>query len=158
MSGGVRRTFLDRLAETSTPRRIRGTELMIIRRYGTRFHSVTRDFDPAAMTEVGFRRNGEQEWGVEDFEAEYELVREEEIIADATDPVQEKAERGMLVVLEERFDAILASLEDGQLLSVESKSGVDYPRTRYERSTKGGQDFTYTLDRPLRLGVWAKKG
>jgi len=131
---------------------------MIIRRYGTKVHSVSLDFDPAAMTEVGFRRDGEQEWSAEDFDGQYDLVREEEIIADATDPVQGKAERDMLDALEERFKEVYAALAEGQVLSVESKPGVDYPRTRYDRSNKGEQDFTYTLDRPLRLGVWAKRG
>ena len=131
---------------------------MIIRRYGNRYHSVTLDFDPAAMTEVGFRRDHENDWDAEEFDSEYEMVREEHIIADATDTVQEKAERGMLVALEEQFNAVYATLEDGQLLSILSKSGVDYPRTRYDRSTLGEKDFTYTLDQPLRLGIWAKRG
>jgi len=130
---------------------------MIIRRYGTRVHSVTLEFNPAAMTEVGFRRNGEQEWSAEDFDSQYDLVREEEIIAEATSPVQEQAERSMLAALEDRFNEIYQSLDEGQLLGVESKPGVEYPRTRYLRSTKGEQDFTYTLDRPLRLGIWAKR-
>jgi len=131
---------------------------MIIRRYGTRYHSVTLDFDPAAMTEVGFRRDNEQQWTVADFEDQYELVREEELIADATDTVQEQAERKMLVALKGLFDPVHDSLDEGQLLSIQSERGVDYPRTRYDRSTKGEQDFTYTLDRPLRLGIWAKRG
>ena len=66
---------------------------MIIRRYGNRVHSVTLDFDPAAMTEVGFRRDNEQQWDVADFEDQYELVREEEITADGTDAVQAEAEK-----------------------------------------------------------------
>ena len=70
---------------------------MIIRRYGNRFHSVSIDFDPAAMTEVGFRRDGEQEWDTEEFMSQHELIREEEIIAESSDVVQEKAEREMLV-------------------------------------------------------------
>ncbi len=130
---------------------------MIIRRYGNRFHSVVLDFDPAAMTEVGFRKDGEQEWEVGDFMDQYEMVREEEIISEAGDPVQERAERVMLEVLEYEFDEIYAALEEGQCISIESRSGVDYPRTRYNRSTKGDRDFTYTLDRPLRLGIWEKK-
>lgn len=130
---------------------------MIIRRYGNRFHSVVLDFNPAAMTEVGFRRDREQEWEVGEFTDQYRMVREEEIIADATDPVQEGAERAMLEALEQKFNAIYAALEEGQHLSVESKTGTDYPRTRYDRLTKGDKDFTYTLDRPLRLGIWEKK-
>jgi hypothetical protein len=130
---------------------------MIIRRYGTKFHSVSLDFDPAAMTEVGFRRDGKQEWDAEEFLAEYEMVREEEIIAEFTDAVQEAAERMMLDGLAEKVNAVHDALEEGQYLSVESKTGVDYPRTRYHRPTTGDKAFSYTLDRPLRMGIWQKK-
>jgi len=109
------------------------------------------------MTEVGFRRDGHEEWSAEEFLATYEMVGEEEIIAQATDPVQERAERSMLEALEDRFNAIHEGLEEGQYLSIESKAGVDHPRTRYDRVTKGDREFTYTLDRPLRLGIWQKK-
>ena len=85
------------------------------------------------------------------------MIREEEITAEASNVVQEAAERVMLEVLEERFKAVLATLEEGQFLSIQSKTGVDYPRTRYDRTTKGDREFTYGLDRPLRLGVWAKR-
>jgi hypothetical protein len=131
---------------------------MIIRRYGNRFHSVELDFDPAAMTEVGFRRDGQKEWDTEDFLATYELVREEDVIAKATDTVQDTAERTMLNALKEKVFAIHDALDDGQFLSIESKVGVDYPRTRYDRPTTGDKAFTYTLDRPLRVGIWTKKG
>ena len=130
---------------------------MIIRRYGNRFHSVSLDFDPAAMTEVGFRRDGNQEWDAEEFLAGHEMIREEEIIAEASDVVQAAAERVMLADLEQKVNDVLATLDEGQFLSVESKMGVDYPRTRYHRPTTGDREVTYTLDKPLRLGVWAKK-
>jgi hypothetical protein len=130
---------------------------MIIRRYGNRFHSVSVAFDPAAMTEVGFRRDGSQEWDAEEFLAGHEMIREEGIIAEASDAVQEAAERVMLTNLEQKVNDVLATLVEGQFLSVESKTGVDFPRTRYDRTTKGDREFTYTLDRPLRLGVWARK-
>jgi hypothetical protein len=118
---------------------------------------VSIDFDPAAMTEVGFRRDGKQEWDAEEFMAQHELIREEEIISEFSDAVQEKAERQMLEALEAKLTAIHDSLEEGQFLSVESKTGVDYPRTRYDRPTTGDKAFTYTLDKPLRLGIWGKK-
>ena len=130
---------------------------MIIRRYGNRFHSVSLNFDPAAMTEVGFRRDGTQEWDAEEFLAGHEMVREEEIMAEASDAVQEAAERVMLSNLEALVKKALAALEDGQLLSIESKAGVDHPRTRYDRPTTGDREFTYTLDKPLRVGIWVKK-
>ena len=63
----------------------------------------------------------------------------------------------MLVSLKEKVLAIHDSLADGQFLSVESKTGVDHPRTRYDRTTTGDREFTYTLDRPLRLGIWEQK-
>lgn len=130
---------------------------MIIRRYGNRFHTVALDFDPAAMTEVGFRRVGGQEWDAEEFLAGHEMIREEALMAEATDVVQEAAERAMLGNLEDMVKALVEGLEEGQYLSVESKTGVDYPRTRYDRPTKGDREFTYTLDKPLRMGIWAKK-
>jgi hypothetical protein len=130
---------------------------MIIRRYGNRFHSVSLDFDPAAMTEVGFRKDGVQEWEAGEFLAAHRLAREVEIIAESSDPVQEKAEREMLEALEARFNEIHGALEEGQYLGIESKTGVDYPRTRYARPTTGNREFTYTMDRPLRLGIWEKR-
>ena len=131
---------------------------MIIRRFGNKVQSVTPDFDPAALTEVGFRRNGEQQWDTEDFEEMYELVQEAEIVAEMSHAVQEQAERGMLEVLEARLNEMYEGIEDGHLLSVQNQQGADYPRTRYERSTMGDLEFTYSLDKPLRLGVWRKKG
>ncbi len=130
---------------------------MIIRRYGNRIHSVTDDFDPAAMTEVCFRKDGEREWDAEEFLAVYQVAREVEIISESTDPVQEKAEREMLEALEVKLHEIHNALEEGQFLGIESKMGVDFPRTRYHPPTTGGWEFTYTLDRPLRLGIWEKK-
>jgi len=130
---------------------------MIIRRYGNSFHSVSLNFDPAAMTEVGFRRSGNKQWDTEDFLASHELIREEEVMAAASDVIQEAAERTMLEKLEKMVYEILATLEEGQFLSVESQTGVDYPRTRYDRPTTGDREFTYTLDKPLRLGIWAER-
>jgi hypothetical protein len=130
---------------------------MIIRRYGNRFHSVSLDFDPTAMTEVGFRRDGTREWDAEEFLAAYEMIREEALMAQATDVVQEAAERIMLDNLKVQVNELLEGLEEGQFLSVESRMGVDHPRTRYDRPTRGDREFTYTLDKPLRVGIWSKK-
>jgi hypothetical protein len=130
---------------------------MILRRYGNRVHSVTLDFDPAAMTEVGFRKDGVWEMDLGEFLDAHHMLREEEISATGTDANQDRAERAMLDALKVKFDAIYESLQEGQYLAVESKSGVDYPRTRYERSTLGDHPFTYSLDRPLRLGIWEKR-
>jgi len=109
------------------------------------------------MTEVGFRRDGNQDWDAEEFEELHELLREEEVIAEATHLVQDTAEREMLAALERMVHELHDALDEGQYLSIESKGGVDHPRTRYDRSTKGEREFTYTLDRPLKVGIWAKK-
>ena len=130
---------------------------MIIRRYGNRVHSVSLNFDPAAMTEVGFHRDGQMERDLGEFLDEHQMVREVEIIAEASDPVQEKSEREMLQKLAAQANELHDSLEEGQYLAIESKAGVDYPRTRYNRSTTGDREFTYTLDRPLRLGIWERR-
>ena len=130
---------------------------MIIRRYGNRVHSVSLNFDPAAMTEVGFRRDGQMERDLGEFLDEHQMVREVDIIAQAADPVQEAAEREMLEKLAAQVKDLHDSLQEGQYLVVESKTGVDYPRTRYDRSTAGDREFTYTLDRPLRLAVFEKR-
>lgn len=130
---------------------------MIVRRYGNRFHSVALAFDPAALTEVGFKKDEAKDWTAEEFHEAYELIRVEEVTAEGADPVQDTAEKAMLAELEEKVMAIHDALEDGQLLSIESKSGVDHPRTRYHRPTKGERAFTYSLNHPLRLGVWSKK-
>ena len=97
---------------------------MIIRRYGARFHSVSLNFDPAAMTEVGFRKDGAQDWDAEEFLSGHEMIREEEFMASASDVVQEAAERVMLKNLEAKINEVLEGLEDGQFLSVESRRGV----------------------------------
>lgn len=130
---------------------------MIIRRYGTRFHTVSLNFDPAAMTEVGFRRDGVQEWDAEEFLEAYEMIREENLMAEGTNVVQEAAERTMLDNLRNMVTALVEGLKEGEILSVESRAGADHPRTRYDRPTKGDREFTYTLDKPLRVGIWAKK-
>ena len=115
------------------------------------------NFDPAAMTEVGFRKDGAQEWEAEEFLSGHEMIREEEFMASASEVVQQAAERVMLKNLEAKVNQVLEGLAEGQFLSVESRMGVDYPRTRYSRATTGDREFTYTLDKPLKLGIWAKK-
>ena len=87
----------------------------------------------------------------------YHMVRSEEITAEGTDVVQEKAEKALLENLKAEFDKVYATVEEGQFLSIESKSGVDYPRTRYDRTTLGDRPFVYTIDRPLRLGIFEKR-
>lgn len=129
----------------------------IVRRYGKRVETVEPDFRAEAMTEVGFRRTGEGKWALDEFLDEYAMVRAVELMAEGTDAVQEKAEKAMLQSLADKLAGIMDALKPNELLSVESEVGKDYPRTRYDRSTKGDQEFTYTLDRPLRVGIFRKR-
>jgi hypothetical protein len=129
----------------------------IVRRYGKRVETVEPDFRAEAMTEVGFRRTGERKWALDEFLDEYAMVRGVDLTAEGTDAVQEKAEKAMLQSLADKLAGITDALKPNELLSVESELGKDYPRTRYERSTKGDQEFTYSLDRPLRVGIFRKR-
>lgn len=132
--------------------------MTMVRRYGNRVEVVEPDFKAEAMTEVGFRRTGENRWDLAQFLDEYAMVRGVEINAEFTDAVQDTAERGMLRALMDKLQGIQDALRSDELLSVESELGKDYPRTRYERTTTGDQEFTYSLDRPLRLGIFKKRG
>jgi hypothetical protein len=129
----------------------------IVRRFGKRVETVEPDFRAEAMTEVGFRRTGEAKWSLDEFLDEYALARQVELTAEATDEVQERAEKAMLQSLGDKLQGVLNALKPDELLSVESEVGKDYPRTRYERSSKGEQEFTYSLDRPLRIGIFRKR-
>lgn len=132
--------------------------MTMVRRYGNRVEVVEPDFKAEAMTEVGFRRTGENRWDLAQFLDEYAMVRGVEINAEFTDAVQDTAERGMLRALMDKLQGIQDALRPDEILSVESELGKDYPRTRYERTTTGDQEFTYSLDRPLRLGILKKRG
>jgi hypothetical protein len=131
--------------------------MTMVRRYGSRVEVVEPDFKAEAMTEVGFRRTGERRWDLAEFLDEYAMVRGVEINAEFTDVVQDTAERGMLKALMDKLAGIQDALRSDEILSVESEVGKDYPRTRYDRTTTGDQEFTYTLDRPLRLGIFKKR-
>ena len=129
----------------------------IVRRYGNKVETVEPDFRAEAMTEVSFRRTGEQKWKLEEFMDEYALVRTVDLSAEGSSANQDTAERAMLQTLKDKLDGILSALKPDELMSVESQIGKEYPRTRYERSTRGEKEFTYGLDRPLRLGLFKRR-
>jgi len=49
---------------------------MILKQYGTSYHSVETNFNSRALTEVGFRRDRAFSVSVDDFVANYEKVTE----------------------------------------------------------------------------------
>lgn len=47
---------------------------MILRKYGTTYHSVTPNFDSRAMTEVGFLKSGERSLPADELAEQFDAV------------------------------------------------------------------------------------
>lgn len=135
---------------------------MIFRKYGATLHSVEPNFDARAMNEVGFRKDGEQEMPVADFEQKYERTAGHELTAEAGGAVQNDAEEAVLKQIREELDAIVGSLSGGAVLLIESEMGKDYPKMREKVSNVvvGNENrlhFDRTIDPPLRIGVYTPR-
>lgn len=133
---------------------------MILRRYGTSFQSVEPNFNPTAMTEVGFRRDREFQISVEDFDAQYEKVSESELTAEADGDVQSETEKAMLQKLEAGLAEAAGALSEGQVLLV-TNGKDDHPRPRERKdSTVVGHDngyyFHWWVDPPLKVAVYRR--
>lgn len=137
---------------------------MLVRRYGKVIQSVVPNFDSRAMNEIGFLRTTDLVLEAEDFEREYERVGEESLVATAEGDVKVEVEQAVLDDLLEQIDELRAGLSDGMLLLVESQPGRDYPKMRDKTTVQvvGGLEnrlhFTWTVDPPLRLGVYRRRG
>lgn len=134
---------------------------MILKRYGTRLHSVRPDFDSRALTEIGFRRDRRLSLGAADFEEEYEAVETVELSADADGPVHDRAEQKLLRNLEQALLRVEADAGEG-LVVIESAQGVDYPKTRDRKQNqiREGRNrlyFHWTVDPPLRVSVFRRR-
>lgn len=130
---------------------------MILRRYGRRYHSVRPNFNPAAMTEVGFRRDHAFSISVADFEERYGAAKVDEVSATADGGVQRDAERGLLKKLERTLEEREAALEPGQVLVVLNERD-DWPKTRERREAVivDGENrfhFHWRVDPPLRVAT-----
>ena len=135
---------------------------MILKRYGTRLHSVEPDFDSRALTEIGFRRDRRLSLGAEDFAEEYEAVETLELSASADGPVHDHAERELLRNLERELRRVEADAGEGVVV-IESAQGVDYPKTRdrKQNQVRDGRNrlyFHWTVDPPLRVSVFRRRG
>jgi hypothetical protein len=132
--------------------------MMIFKKYGNSYHSVTPNFDSRAMTEVGFQKSSEQSVPVLEFEAQYERVEVRELNAEAEGDVQDHVEKQML----ERLRAQLIELEQSvadNVLVIENEQGKDYPKTREKQTTRVvGSDnrlfFQRSIEPPLRVGIY----
>ena len=134
---------------------------MILRRYGTWYHSVRTNFNPLALTEIGFQRDRALSISASDLEARYASVADHEVVAEAGGDVQRDVERDLLARMDEAIGRRVAALEPGQLLVVRNERD-DWPRTRERREAVvvGGENrfrFQWSVRPPLRLGVYAEK-
>ncbi|MDE2795774.1 MAG: hypothetical protein OXL34_13220 [Gemmatimonadota bacterium] len=132
---------------------------MILRRYGKWYHSVEPNFNPAAMTEIGFQRDRVFSVSAADFDDGYRVVTTDEVGAEADGDVQRHAERKLLRRLEDALRERVAALEAGQVLVVLNER-TDWPKTRERRDKVivDGENrfhFHWWVDPPLRVGVFA---
>ena len=134
---------------------------MIFRRYGARYHSVEPNFNPSAMTEVGFRRDRVRSIPAGEIAADWTRVETDQLHASADAPVQRDAERTLLARLEVALRERAAGLAEDQILVVANDRG-DWPKTRERREgvIVDGENrfhFHWWISPPLRVEVWARR-
>jgi hypothetical protein len=135
---------------------------MILKQYGTSYHSVETNFNSRALTEIAFRRDRVFSIPTEEFVASYEKVEERSFSPETEGDVHDHAEEALLTALEEGVKEALASLGEGEILLVESREGEDYPKTRDRKKNvviegENRMYFFWRIEPPLRLGVYRKK-
>ena len=135
---------------------------MIVRRYGKWYHSVQPNFNPTAMTEIGFQRDRVFSIAANELEDGYRELAAGELGADANAEVQRDAERTLLADLESKLRVWAARLESGQLLVVKNGRG-DWPKTRERREAvivegENRFHFHWWVDPLLRVGIYGKGG
>lgn len=131
---------------------------MLLRRYGSRLHSVEINFDSKALNEIGFRRDNLTAFEVDDFESTFERVAGHSFSAEAEGEVHDEVEQAVLDQLEAKVRGVLDGLAEGEVAVIESEQGGSYPKTRQGRRSvmKDGQNrlfFTVSIDPPLLLAV-----
>jgi len=136
---------------------------MIFRRYGTTYQSVDMDFAAEALNEIGFRRNREESISADDFDDRYDHIETVELTAEAEGFVQNQTEQELLDRLGAKVEEQLERLPEGGILLVENDKGRDYPRThqKTDNVVERGENklrFEYTMDPPLRVGLYRPAG
>lgn len=135
---------------------------MILKQYGTSYHSVETNFNSRALTEIAFRRDRVFSVPTEEFDTAYEKVEEKAFSPETEGDVHDHAEEALLTALEDGVKAALAGLKEGEVLLVESREGEDYPKTRDKKKNVvvDGENrfyFFWRIEPPLRLGLYRKK-
>jgi hypothetical protein len=137
---------------------------MIVRRLGSRVESVTPVFDSVAMNEIGFQRASGFAMTAAEFGEQYEQVEERALVATAEGDVKLEAEQALLDTLLADLTGLEAELGPEMLLMIESQPGRDYPKLRDRTRVEvvGGIEnrlhFTWTVDPPLRVGIYRRRG
>lgn len=134
---------------------------MILKRYGTAFHTVDLNFESKALNEIGFRRNRVRSVPVEELESDYRKVVEHEILAEAEGRVQDHTEQDLLDKLQARVEELVGELGEEEFLVFENEDGTDYPKTRQKTRNvvEEGENrlhFHYSVFPALRFGVYRK--
>ncbi|MDH3224215.1 MAG: hypothetical protein OEO23_10910 [Gemmatimonadota bacterium] len=134
---------------------------MILKQYGSSYQSVEPNFNSAAMTEVGFRRDREFSVSLEDFEAGYEPISESDLAAQASGSVQSEVENEVLANLEAALMAAAQGLDSDQVLVV-LNGRDDQPKTRERRQSvvvdgENRYHFHWSVDPPLRVAVFRQR-
>ncbi|MDT8341360.1 MAG: hypothetical protein RQ751_07585 [Longimicrobiales bacterium] len=130
---------------------------MILRRYGSTLHSVELNFDSKALNEIGFRRDHALSVPEGDFEARYRRVEVRDFAPRDEGWVQDETERALLDHLEREIRRLEADLEEGEVLVVENRQGVDHPKSRHAtrvvvQGVENRLHFSAWVEPPLRLG------
>lgn len=136
---------------------------MILKQYGTSYHSVETNFNARALTEIAFRRDRAFSIPTEEFSSTYEKVDEKALTAAAEGNVQDEAEEALLVELEAKLQDALSGLGEGEALVVEVRDDEGHPKTQDKKTNVvvEGENrlyFQWWVEPPLRMGVYRKKG
>jgi hypothetical protein len=134
---------------------------MLLRRYGKKIQSVEPNFQANALTEIAFTRTDDFHEEADRFEEEWRLAASHEVAGSTKGDVKTEVESALLEDLLGQIEAVVGDLSDGEVVLVENALGQDHPKLR--DATKGlvvdGQNrlhFTYTVDPPIRLGVYRR--
>jgi len=136
---------------------------MILKQYGTSFHSVETNFNSRALTEISFRRDRLFSIPTEEFDAGYDCVEEHSFALETEGDVHDEVENDLLKALDTQVEEVIRALGEDEVLVVENREGDDYPKTRDRKKnvvvdSENRLYFFWRIDPPLRLGVYRKKG
>ena len=136
---------------------------MIVRRYGDQVEAVRPNFKSHALSEIGFQREEDWSLSTDEFERRYRKVEEREFSPEAEGWVQSEVEAEVLKRLESELSELESNLADEEVLLVENRSGVDYPKLREHRKTvvvegRNRYHFRRWVEPPLSVGVYRREG